>query len=98
MARDGLAIDPPPVDVEPKVTDMGSSEIYPIPSGTLDDLQRFYDASEMVGNDIDSQLTDIVDTLMPSRLPKDKLKDKLSLRARPGNCASLVTTRVNTEI
>ena len=91
-----LATDSPPVDLGSTETD--SSETYPIPSGTLDDLQRFYGAAETVGADIDSQLADIVDTLLTSRLPEDKLKEKLSLRIRPGNCASLVATRVNPEI
>ena len=95
-----LATDSPPVDLGPGSTPMetDSSETYPIPSGTLDDLQRFYGAAETVGADIDSQLADIVDTLLTSRLPEDKLKEKLSLRIRPGNCASLVATRVNPEI
>ena len=35
---------------------------------------------------------------MTSCLPEDKLKDKLSLRARPGNCASLIATKGNPEI
>ena len=79
--------------------DSSSGESYPVPSGTpLDEIQRFYGATETVGEDIDTQLADIVDTLMTTRLPEDKLKEKLSLRVRPANCSSLVSTRVNTEL
>ena len=95
---EGLATDSPPVDLGSTPTETDSSEMYPIPSGTLDDLQRFNGVAETVGADIDSQLADIVDTLLTSRLPEDKLKEKLSLRIRPGNCSSLVATRVNPEI
>ena len=79
--------------------DSSSGESYPVPSGTpLDEIQRFYGATETVGEDIDTQLADIVDTLMTTRLPEDKLKEKLSVRVRPANCSSLVSTRVNAEL
>ena len=57
--------------------DSSSGESYPVPSGTpLDEIQRFYGATETVGEDIDTQLADIVDSLMTTRLPEDKLKEK----------------------
>ena len=103
--RDGLETDSSPVDESaapdacaPDI-DSSSGESYPVPSGTpLDEIQRFYGATETVGEDIDTQLADIVDTLMTTRLPEDKLKEKLSLRVRPANCSSLVSTRVNSEL
>ena len=102
---DGLETDSSPLDESaapdacaPDI-DSRSGESYPLPSGTpLDEIQRFYGATETVGEDIDTQLADIVDTLMTTRLPEDKLKEKLSLRIRPANCSSLVTTRVNAEL
>ena len=79
---EGLATDSPPVGVDlgSTPTETDSSEIYPIPSGTLDDLQRFYGAAETVGADIDSQLADIVDTLLTSRLPERKVVLAHSIR------------------
>ena len=50
------------------------------------------------GPDIDAQLAKIVSGFLTTRLPDDKLKEKLTSCLAPNNCASIVSTRVNAEI
>ena len=68
------------------------------PLAALADLEQFNGGTEKLGVDIDAQLAGIVGNLMRSRLSDDKLRDKMSLYVRPGNCPSLNPTRVNPEI
>ena len=67
-------------------------------SDTLNDLQAFYADNENVAADIDPQLSSIIGNLMKDRLPEEKLKGELNGYIRPGNCPTLVDTRVNPEI
>ena len=64
----------------------------------LNDLQAFYADNESVAADIDPQLSSIIGNLTKARLPEEKLKAKLDGYTRPGNCPTLVDTRVNPEI
>ena len=65
---------------------------------TLTGIESFYAASANVGPDIDAQLAKIVSGFLTTRLPDDKLKEKLSACLAPKNCASIVSARVNAEI
>ena len=65
---------------------------------TLTGIESFYAASANVGLDIDAQLAKIVSGFLTTRLPDDKLKEKLSACLAPKNCASIVSARVNAEI
>ena len=47
---------------------------------------------------IDAQLAKIVSGFLTTRLPDDKLKEKLTACLAPKNCASIVSARVNAEI
>ena len=61
-------------------------------------IESFYAASDNVGPDIDAQLAKIVSGFLTTRLPDDKLKEKLTACLAPKNCASIVSARVNAEI
>ena len=65
---------------------------------TLTGIESFYAASANVGPDIDAQLAKIVSGFLTTRLPDDKLKEKLTACLAPKNCASIVSARVNAEI
>ena len=64
----------------------------------LNDLQACYADNESVAANIDPQLSNIIGNLTKARLPEEKLKAKLDGYTRPGNCPTLVDTRVNPEI
>ena len=55
-------------------------------------------ASDNVGPEIDAQLAKIVSDFVTTRLPDDKLKEKLTACLAPKNCAGIVSPRVNPEI
>ena len=65
---------------------------------TLTGIEDFYAASDNVGPEIDAQLAKIVSGFVTTRLPDDKLKDKLTACLAPKNCAGIVSPRVNPEI
>ena len=65
---------------------------------TMTGIESFYAASANVGPDIDAQLAKIVSGFLTTRLPDDKLKEKLTACLAPKNCASIVSARVNAEI
>ena len=54
--------------------------------------------SDNVGPEIDAQLAKIVSGFVTTRLPDDKLKEKLTACLAPKNCAGIVSPRVNPEI
>ena len=63
-------------------------------SDPLADLECFYAVNESVASDV----TSILSNLLNTQLSETNLKDKLNKYVRPGNCASLTWTRVNSEI
>ena len=65
---------------------------------TLMGIEHFYAASDNVGPEIDAQLAKIVSGFVTTRLPDDKLKEKLTACLAPKNCADIVSPRVNPEI
>ena len=65
---------------------------------TLTGIEHFYAASDNVGPEIDAQLAKIVSGFVTTRLPDDKLKEKLTACLAPKNCAGIVSPRVNPEI
>ena len=65
---------------------------------TLTGIESIYAASDNVGPDINAQLAKIVSGFLTTRLPDDKLKEKLTACLAPKNCASIVSARVNAEI
>ena len=65
---------------------------------TLTGIEHFYAASDNVGPEIDVQLAKIVSGFVTTRLPDDKLKEKLTACLAPKNCAGIVSPRVNPEI
>ena len=65
---------------------------------TLAELEKFYAVNESMAADVDEQLAAIVANLLGTQLSDKILNDKISKYVRPGNCASLTLTRVNSEI
>ena len=65
---------------------------------TLTGIEHFYTASDYVGPENDAQLAKIVSGFVTTRLPDDKLKEKLTACLAPKNCSGIVSPRVNPEI
>ena len=61
-------------------------------------LQESYIFEEVSDEVLDPKLCQIVNTMLTSKISKDKLKDKLENYKRPKNCDILSTTKVNPEI
>ena len=61
-------------------------------------LQEFYNSEEVSDEVLDPKLCQIVNTMLTSKISKDKLKDKPENYKRPNNCGMLSTTKGNSEI
>ena len=65
---------------------------------TLTGLEQFYDVGDNLAQDVDGQLSNIINNQAKTGLSNDKLKEKLRAYVQPGNCDGLTITRVNPEI
>jgi len=64
----------------------------------LAELSRIYDSEGAVSDVVSTQLANLVDKMVKTKLSEENTKDKLSKYNRPQNCENLVSTRVNPQI
>ena len=64
----------------------------------LKEIEQEYDCTDKTGPDVNKNLANIINKRYTGKLTENKLKEKLELYARPGNCEKLKAPEVNHEI
>ena len=64
----------------------------------LKEIEQEYDCTDKTGLDVNKNLANIINKRYTGKLTENKLKEKLELYARPGNCEKLKAPEVNHEI
>ena len=64
----------------------------------LVELSKIYDSEGAVSDAVSTQLANLVDKMVKTKLSEENAKDKLAKYNRPQNCENLVSTRVNPQI
>ena len=64
----------------------------------LKEIEQEYDCTDKTGLDVNKNLANISNKRYTGKLTENKLKEKLELYARPGNCEKLKAPEVNHEI
>ena len=64
----------------------------------LAEQSKIYDSEGAVSDAVSTQLTNLVDKMVKTKLTEENAKDKLAKYNRPQNCENLVSTRVNPQI
>ena len=64
----------------------------------LAELSQIYDSEGAVSDAVSTQLANLVDKMVKTKLSEENAKDKLAKYNRPQNCENLVSTRVNPQI
>ena len=69
-----------------------------VESDILGSIAAEYDLDEACSSDVDPKLAKIINKMIRTKLSDDKLKEKLSVCSRPGNCENVTGTKVNPEV
>ena len=69
-----------------------------VESDILGSIAAEYDLDEACSSDVDPKLAKIINKMIRTKLSDDKLKEKLSICSRPGNCENVTGTKVNPEV
>ena len=64
----------------------------------LAELSKIYDSEGAVSDAVSTQLANLVDKMVKTKLSEENAEDKLAKYNRPQNCENLVSTRVNPQI
>ena len=64
----------------------------------LSSIMDEYGDEDNTDKPVSSQIAELVDKMLVSKMTKDKVKEKTSAQRRPQNCELLTITRVNPEI
>ena len=64
----------------------------------LAELSKIYDSEGAVSDAVSTQLANLVDKMVKTKLSEENAKDRLAKYNRPQNCENLVSTRVNPQI
>lgn len=64
----------------------------------LAELSKIHDSKGAASDAVNTQLANLVDKMVKTKLSEENAKDKLANYNRPKNCESFVSTRVNPQI
>lgn len=85
-------------DSDSDVNELMSSDKGAEDDDLLEEIEKELDTTDKTGPDVHKNLANIVNKRFSAKLEDSKLKEKLELYSRPGNCDKLKAPEVNPEV